>query len=440
MKENHYKLFIKYPSHLEASTSAKEMSFGQKPPISTSKNSSDYFAFDRYADMIDHPIMYSKPNKATLTVNDIEILLSVYSNSPRHKASSIMRHLENVIRSQKNFLGDINSTKKYSIILYLASAKADDAKGFGALEHNTSTVVVLPESLTLKKQNPAMTEVVSHEFFHIVSPLSVHSEDVHYFDYNKPTFSKHLWMYEGVTEYFATLFQVNQGLVEEKAFYDKIMGKINGAATYDDTMSFTEMSENILEQPYASNYINVYEKGALIGMCLDILLREESNGSRGVLSLMKELSSKYGKNKPFKDDALIEELTAMTYSSVGEFLKTHVQGKAPIAYEKFFEKVGLLVSSERVSTNYIQNSGAMIVAGDQEEGTIFFNELVLFNSFWADNGVKPNDDIVAINGEKLTIANANNVLGATFQWQEGDDLEVILNRAGKEIVIKSSFG
>ena len=60
------------------------------------------------------------------------------------------------------------------------------------------------------------------------------------------------------------------------------------------------MSENVLEEPYATNYNNVYQKGALIGMCMDILLREESNGQRSMLSLMKELSNKYGQNRPFK--------------------------------------------------------------------------------------------------------------------------------------------
>ncbi len=42
--------------------------------------------------------------------------------------------------------------------------------------------------------------------------------------------------------------------------------------------------ENVLDQPYAPQYYNVYMKGALIGMCIDILMREESNGNRSMLS------------------------------------------------------------------------------------------------------------------------------------------------------------
>jgi predicted metalloprotease with PDZ domain len=41
--------------------------------------------------------------------------------------------------------------------------------------------------------------------------LSIHSKEIQDFDYNDPKMSEHLWMYEGVTEYFANLFQINQG-------------------------------------------------------------------------------------------------------------------------------------------------------------------------------------------------------------------------------------
>ncbi|EZH75391.1 peptidase M61 [Aquimarina atlantica] len=434
LKNNQYALEVKAPSEMKRTSALPNAG----TTVSEDKTvTTDKYLATRYFEITDNPMMYGNLDVEEFMVGDIKIVLSIYSPNKVHTAAKIKETVFKMMKGQKAYLGDINSTPRYDIYLYLAPSTENAPTGFGALEHHTSTVVVLPEQMPDEALASAMIDVVSHEFFHIVTPLSVHSEDVHYFDYDKPTFSKHLWMYEGVTEYFATLFQVNQGLVEEQEFYDKIMGKIQSASGFDDTMSFTVMSENILDQPYASNYVNVYEKGALIGMCIDILMREESNGNRGILSLMKELSLKYGKNKPFNDDSIIEEITAMTYPAIGEFLKTHVVGKTPINYEEFFKKVGLSVASERVETNYIQNSGVLIVAGNQEKGTIFFTDLVSDNSFWADNGAKPNDDIVEVNGTKLTLQNANNVLGSTFQWQEGDDIEVKLNRAGEEVIIKA---
>lgn len=116
-----------------------------------------------------------------------------------------------------------------------------------------------------------------------------------------------------------------------------------------------------------------------------------------------------------------------------------MQGTIPINYQDFFDKVGLKVKAKKVETSYVQNAGSLIVAGNQESGTIFFTDLVTKNSFWADNGVQPNDEIIEVNGTKVTLANANSVLTASFQWKEGDDLSVKLSRGGKEVVINTKI-
>eukprot|EP01090_Pellita_catalonica_P016714 TRINITY_DN4864_c0_g1_i4.p1 TRINITY_DN4864_c0_g1~~TRINITY_DN4864_c0_g1_i4.p1 ORF type:complete len:228 (-),score=55.64 TRINITY_DN4864_c0_g1_i4:148-831(-) len=195
----------------------------------------------------------------------------------------------------------------------------------------------------------------------------------------------------------------------------------------------------IRDRPYASQYYNVYQKGALIGMCIDILMREESNGNRGVLSLMKELSLKYGKNKPFEDDKLIGEITEMTYPSIGAFLNTHVVGGTPINYNEFFAKAGLVLDESKVKTNYIQNDGAMIVRPDKATQTIRFTEAVKDNSFWAENGAQPNDAIKEVDGVAVTKESANQIFTKMFMWQPGNEVEVKLERDGKEVVIKTTL-
>ncbi|MEW4924077.1 peptidase M61 [Algibacter sp. 2305UL17-15] len=435
LKNNQYKLDVTAPADFVRTSALQNVA---------SKTSDDNkfvttsYAAPRYFDVTDNPMMYGNLDVEEFQVGDIKIVLSVYSPNKIHSAASLKETIFKMMQAQKAYLGDVNTTPRYDIYLYLSEGKEDSPKGFGALEHHTSTVVVLPETMDEEALAESMIDVVSHEFFHIVTPLSVHSEDVHYFDYDTPTFSKHLWMYEGVTEYFATLFQVDQGLVTEDEFFAKIMEKIQMSRRYNDAMSFTIMSENILKDPYKNEYINVYQKGALIGMCIDILMREESNGNRGILSLMKELSNKYGKNKPFEDDKLIAEITAMTYPSVGEFLNTHVVGDLPINYNDFFEKVGLEIGDAKIETNYIMMNGAPIVSGDGQKGTIFFTDAVLENSFWAENGARPNDVIKTINGTNLTMMNANQVLQEVFMWKPGKEIDVKLDRNGEEVIIKTT--
>jgi predicted metalloprotease with PDZ domain len=432
LKNASYKLDVTAPSSFKRSSAIQEVESVTSADGSTT--TTRYFA-PRYFDITDNPMFYGELDVEEFTVGDIKIVLSVYSPNKVHAAAALKESMFTMMQAQKKYLGDINSTPRYDIFLYLSDGKEGSPKGMGALEHHTSTVAVMPENMPLEQLSESIFDVIAHEFFHIVSPLSVHSEDVHYFDYNNPTFSKHLWMYEGVTEYFAQHFQVYEGLVPEEEFFATIMDKIKTSMSMDDTMSFTEMSENVLDEPYADNYYNVYQKGALIGMCIDILMREESSGQRSMLSLMKELSNKYGKNKPFNDDALIDEITAMTYPSIGEFFYTYVVGTTPINYNDFFEKVGLQLVEATIETNYIQNAGVLIVAPNRAAGTIAFTDEVALNSFWNDNGVQSGDVIKTVNGTNLTFENAQKVFTEMYMWSPGTTINVVLDRNGTEVVI-----
>ncbi|MFK7831674.1 MAG: peptidase M61 [Winogradskyella sp.] len=437
LKNNQYALDVIAPATFKRTSALEDK--GIKSSEDGTTITSSYFA-QRYFDITDNPMMYGKLDVEEFMVGDIKIVLSLYSPTGKHTAASLKETVFKMMEAQKNYLGDVDSTPRYDIYVYLSRGDETSPKGFGALEHHTSTVVVFSENSSLEGLKASMIDVVAHEFFHIVTPLSVHSEDVHYFDYNKPTFSKHLWMYEGVTEYFAQHFQVYEGLVDENQFYNTIMSKIATSKRLDDAMSFTIMSENVLDDPYADQYYNVYMKGALIGMCIDILMRKESDGNRSMLSLMKELSAKYGKEKPFVDDNLITEITAMTYPSVGEFLKTHVEGDVPINYNDFFAMVGLTKGETEVETNYIFAGGQNIIFdGDQEKGTIFFSPMALKNSFWKSQGVEVGDVIKKVNGTDLTMANAQQVVGGMFGWQEGQEITMDLERNGEPIVIKTTL-
>ncbi|HCI71434.1 MAG TPA: peptidase M61 [Balneola sp.] len=437
LKDNSYKLAVTAPAGMKKSsalpTSSSMILEGDSTVV-------DNYTAARYFDITDNPMFYGDLDIEEFQVGDIQIVLSVYSPNGLHSAAKIKETVFEMMQAQKEYLGDMNSTPRYDIYLYLSEGSQTSPQGYGALEHQTSTIVVLPEQMQEPQLNQTMVDVVSHEFFHIVTPLSVHSEDVHYFDYYEPTFSKHLWMYEGVTEYFASHFQVYEDLQPREEFYNKIQGKISSSYTMDDSMSFTELSENVIDEPYASNYYNVYQKGALIGMCIDILMREESNGERSMLSLMKELSAKYGVEKPFEDDNLIAEITEMTYPSVGEFLRTHVEGTTPIDYSVFFDKVGLEMGVEEIQTNlFLINQQAAYINVDQATGKIYFQNMDL-NTSLLELGVQPGDTLVTLNGLEANLENLRQILPQSFQWTPDTEVSMTLNRNGEEVKLQGIVG
>lgn len=437
LKDAQYTLDVTAPATFERTSALQNTNIKSSPD--GTKITTSYFA-PRYFDITDNPMMYGKLDVEEFLVDDIKIVLSVYSPNKKHKASTLKETVYKMMEAQKAYLGDIHTTSRYDIYVYLTDRGHGQPKGIGALEHHTSTVAVLMETYSPEQLANSVIDIISHEFFHIVTPLTVHSEDVHYFDYNQPTFSKHLWMYEGVTEYFAQHFQVYEGLVTPEDYYNEINSQIlRSRAYYDDAMSFTEMSEYILNTPYQKNYSNVYQKGALIGMCMDILLREESNGNRSMLSLMKELSNKYGVEKPFEDDSLIAEITDMTYPSIGAFLNTHVVNGTPIDYSAFLEKVGLIFKESKVETGYVQSGKGSIFEADKEKGILFFSSNVSDNSFWFDNGILENDIIKSVNGVDVTYDTARAVIIKFYGAKPGEDISLVVERNGEEVIINTTF-
>ncbi len=424
-----YKVTITHPESLWGATSMTD---------EDASNTSDVFTTPRYAVLVENPIMYSKPDYTTFNVNGMDILIAVYSPTGKFTAESITPEMKTMMTAQKNFLGKVNATKKYTVLLYLSSMAKDDAHGFGALEHPTATTVVLPESMPKDKLVESMKDVVSHEFFHIVTPLTIHSKEIQYFDYNAPKMSEHLWMYEGVTEYFANLFQINQGLIDEAEFYTRIADKIEQAKGLNDTMSFTVMSKNVLEQPYKDQYLNVYQKGALIGMCIDIIIREKSNGERGILDLMHKLSEEYGVEKPFNDNELFDKITQLTYPEVGEFLKTYVAGTTPIPYDQYLAKVGVTKASEKKAGSVFLKGQVPYIGIDPKTKEISVRPDVELNPFFTNLNLKPGDVILSINTKPYSLDNIYDLIGESENWKENDAITVQIKRGGKDETIKGT--
>ncbi|WP_300027850.1 peptidase M61 [uncultured Maribacter sp.] len=434
-KEVPYAININKPADLVATTSLA-FTTDRKPDSQW-----DAFSAKRYFEVIDNPIMYARPNTETFEINGITVTLSVYSPNNVYKASDLKERMVSMMGAQKKFLGDVDSTKEYSILLYMSDVNVPDAHGYGALEHHTSTVVVLPEAMDIGRLEQAMVDVVSHEFFHIVTPLSVHSKEIQYFDFNDPKMSEHLWMYEGTTEYFANLFQIQQGLITEEDFYERMLGKITNSKFYDDSMSFTKMSKNILEQPYEPNYANVYEKGALINMCLDIILREKSNGEKGMLWLMKELSKKYGTDVPFEDAALFGEIISMTYPEVGAFFNKHVIGTTPIDYDEYFAKVGLATKEVEEATGYFFDGQVPYMDVDvQNDSVVFIRKNITLNSFFDDLKLKGGDIFRTINGKDINLESLRPIIGESFGWTPETVVNMTVERDGELISVEGPVG
>lgn len=418
MKDIPYELNISYPDGMYGATSLL---------LSESANNTDRFIAEDYFTLADSPIMYSAPDTATVKIGGAEILVSVHSPNGLLSADYVMKNIRQILEAQKNYLGGTLPIRKYAYIIYLFDSPTLSGK-LGALEHSYSSMYCLPEV------NPAyLTQVIkdvsAHEFFHIITPLNIHSEEIGNFDFINPEMSKHLWLYEGVTEYFAGHVQLAEGLYDFETYLDNIAEKITSAAGYNDSLPFTEMSKQVLG-PYEDQYGNVYEKGALIGLCLDIRLRELSDGSYSLNQLLKDLSKEYGKNNSFKDDELFDKITDMTYPEIREFFTRYVEGSEPLPLEEYLARIGVRYTPPQ--TKFEPSMGNISFGLDQETGHLVIANTANMNKFGKDMGYQEGDHLLEFDGYVLSVQNFQDVVTEYKQQRkDGDKVRALVLREVK---------
>ena len=307
--------------------------------VKSSNNEDQYVAPD-YRTLVDSPIMYAPEDKVTLDLPGIRVDVAAYSNSKEKIAQELAENIAPLIENQVAYLGGKLPTDKYTFLIYHSQNQEDTRYFADGLEHNQSTLVLLYAPLDMEVLKKRVFNLVSHEFFHTLIPLGLHSHEIANYDFNNPAFSKHLWLYEGMTEYFTIHMPAKRNLVTMDEFIRTVKSKISGMKKYKDAIPFTKFSKNVLNMP--DEYMNVYSKGPLINLCLDIELRSLSNGAYGVQNLVMDLMKKYGKDKPFNDDDLFNNIIEITgYPEVKTFVEKYIEGIDELPLKEKLQQVGL---------------------------------------------------------------------------------------------------
>jgi predicted metalloprotease with PDZ domain len=361
-------------------------------------------------------------------------LISTYSPNGKVSSDFIASQVEPILQAQMAYLGGTLPVTKYAFIIYL-NDEASFSGSFGALEHSYSSLYYLPE-MDPAEIAQTVRDVAAHEFFHIVTPLNIHSEEIQNFDYINPKMSMHLWLYEGVTEYSAGHVQVTQGLMPIESYLKVLSGKVRNAQAYKENLPFTKMSSNVLTK-YKDQYGNVYEKGALIGMCLDIRLRQLSNGELGLQKLIQNLSNEYGKDKAFKDEELFDVITKLSYPEVGVFLKQYVSGTDALPVAEDLAKVGIQYYDKKMVKDISLFGGDInkYIGVDYGKKMFKIGSAAGLDAFGRDMiGFKEGDYIQSWDGKALTFENINEVLGGYASTaKEGKELTIVVIRDGEEV-------
>jgi predicted metalloprotease with PDZ domain len=390
---------------------------------SNSTQTTDLFQLKNVHELYDSPIMYCKPDTVSVSLGNTQVLVSVYAADEKVRAATLAKAMRDLLTATQRYLGGKLPVKKYAF-LYSFNNEVNPKDKSGALEHSYSSFYALPQV----NEVFAKTEVVdisAHEFFHIITPLSISSKEVKEFNYQQPVLSKHLWLYEGSTEYDAHHVQVKSGLITVPKFFTELAKKRIISKQFNDSLPFTVMSKEVATT-YASQYQNVYMKGALINACLDIYLLHLSKGRYGLADLKHDLGIKFGADKFFEDDKLFDEIADLSFPEVKDFLNKYVAGSSPIPYTDFFGLAG--VSYHDYVKREVASIGNISVAS-MGEGKVTIVNASNMDAFGKAMKYKLMDELVEMNDETVTAENYLEVIARLKQKiKQGDTLTVVVRR------------
>jgi predicted metalloprotease with PDZ domain len=281
-----------------------------------------------------------------------------------------------------------------------------DGPGFG-LEHLSSTTIAVPHFL-LRMQGPGVFDsLYAHEYFHLWNVKRLRPKQLGPFDYTQPVRTKALWLSEGITDYYADITCWRTGIWSDGKFLETMRGEIERLQSTPRRLveSVEGSSWAAFDRGYAAiqteEQVDYYNKGKLIGLCLDLVIRERSGGARSLDDVMRALYAKYALPKPgFDEDGLPKEFSEIAGFDLAPFFESYVSGVAELPFEQVFATIGVRCTSgapdRKGVTGWWRRSKLAVV-----DGLLL---VVAPGDRLAELGLKAGDYVTAVNDVKLPAA------------------------------------
>ena len=372
------------------------------------KGSYDKFVARNFDDLIDCPIEVGNHQihsfEAGGATHEYAITSTGNVNVP-----TLLDDSKKIVDEIHAMFGDTPPYEHYVFFLHLTSG------GFGGLEHCKSCSMIYDRNgFKNRKKYVRLLSLVSHEFFHTWNIKRIRPEELGPFDYYNEVYTNLLWIAEGVTSYYDNLFLPRCGVSTIKEYFETICDDIKRyeAIPGKDVMTVEESSFDAWVKLYRSNEnsvntsISYYLKGGLIIMALDLTIRDLTDGQKSMDAVYRILWDK------FKDDgkgindttfkSVCENVAGKPLNEIWNYLST----TAPLKIQNYFEPFGLVLKPEH-STAEREKSGWFGVSIKKNNTTI---STTLSTGSGYTSGLYVHDEILAINGQRVSSENVKNYM------------------------------
>ncbi|WP_094798391.1 M61 family metallopeptidase [Bordetella genomosp. 5] len=391
-----------------------------------------------YDALIDHPVEMGTPQVVSFTAHGAEHELVFTGVAPRLDLARIADDVQKICATQIEFFEPrtrrapfLDSSDRY---VFMTMVTGD---GYGGLEHRASTAL-----MTSRKDLPVQGQtgqgegyrqflgLVSHEYFHTWNVKRIKPAAFVPYNLQSPDLTRLLWVFEGFTSYYDDLLLLRAQAITQTDYLRLVAKTISGVlrspgrhkqsvaeSSFDAWTRYYKQDEN---SPNA--LVSYYTKGSLVALGLDLLIRQESGGTRSLDDVMRLLWQRFGRDfyqgraHGLAEDglpALIQEATGV---DTRRFIQRYAYGTADVPLTELLSaqgyalqfKAGLNIPSLDVRTR--KQGDALALATVFEGGAAH------------KGGLSAGDVLVAIDGLKVEAPAGLDTLLA--QYRAGDRVMV----------------
>jgi predicted metalloprotease with PDZ domain len=228
--------------------------------------------------------------------------------------------------------------------------------GGGGMEHAYGTAIEVNAN-RLRESLLPLASVSAHEFFHLWNVKRIRPQSLEPIDYQRENLTRALWFSEGITSTVGNMLLVRAGLIDEKVYLQGVSEEITELqrrpAHHWQSAEESSLDAWFEGYPYyrsPERSISYYNKGEILGILLDLRVRQITHGEKSLRDLLQWMNEHYAKqHRFFPDSQGVEEAAeAVTGKSFAEFFRDYVSGVQEIPYDGFFQLAGLHVVNKTV--------------------------------------------------------------------------------------------
>ena len=343
----------------------------------------------------------------------------VIDGEGNYDAEVMRRDVQKIVETEVEMMGGEVPYKDYTFFLHLRTNGGD------GIEHLNSASLTYPrfgfkpggDRATQSAPNATLQisqgflSLVAHEFFHLWNVKRIRPDALGPFDYTKENYTKVLWVAEGITDYYADLTLRRAKFISDQEFLSAAARSFQSLqntpgrlvqtveeASFDSWVKFYRQNENSI-----NSQVSYYDKGAILGLLLDLEIRKRSNGTKSLDDVMRYLfNDYYKKDRNYSPEDFQKAVELMAGSSLEEFFKRYVRGNEELDYNAALNAAGLQLETATPGDGGKPVARAYFGADTAWQDNRLIVQRVYVGSPAFDQGLNTGDQIIALNNMRVT--------------------------------------